>query len=75
MTLLGRIMLDASAMLLCSKLCGHKVTYRQQFVLFAYSIDPCVDHRFDCDTQFMREECHRNPYSTIMLCPKSCGAC
>ena len=69
-------MLDASAMSLFKIMRAKSFNNWCQFAgLFAYSLEPCVDHRFDCDSPFMQNECHNNPYSTMMLCPKSCGVC
>ena len=72
-------MLDPLAIPLSSKLCGHKVSITGVSLIccffFFYSIEPCVDHRADCRSLLMRNECQNNPYSTMMHCPKSCGVC
>ena len=44
-----------------------------EFNLFAFSIEPCEDHRWDCSS--LIDDCIGNPFSTINDCPKTCGAC
>ena len=71
------LMLDASAMLLCSKLFGYSVYAWRQFDMFAYSIVPCVDSYDECSTDEVTSQCtnNANAWSAVHNCPKSCGAC
>lgn len=69
------LMLHASTIPLCSKLCGYNMSMPDVSLIVCYSIVPCVDYGHDCSTDEMKDRCLTDAYATIHHCPKSCGAC